>query len=133
MAVMADTIDKIMANLNKEIAGIENRSMGGMLAAGLMVQGGAQKKVPVEHGNLLGSAFTRKAQDGSLAAEVGFSAASAVFVHENMEQKLKGKPRPSGLGKYWGPSGQPKFLESEVNEKQDKIVDVIASHARVKK
>jgi hypothetical protein len=126
-------MDKVLQNLNKEISGIENRSMGGLLAAGLAhVQAPSQKRVPVEYGNLRGSAFTRKAQDGDLAVEVGFSAASALFVHENMEQKLKGEPRPSGLGTYWGPDGQPKFLESTVNENSDKIVDTVAAHARVK-
>jgi hypothetical protein len=126
-------LDKVMTNLNKEIAGIEKRTMGGLLAAGLgHVQAPSQKKVPVEHGNLRGSAFTRKAQDGSLAVEVGFSAAQAVFIHENMEQKLKGEPRPSGLGNYWGPNGQPKFLESTVTENSDKIVETVAKHAEVK-
>lgn len=127
-------MDKMMTNLNKEIAGIENRTMGGLLAAGLgHVQAPSQKKVPVEYGDTRGSAFTRKAQDGSLAVEVGYSAAHAVFLHENMEQTLKGKPRPSGLGNYWGPDGQPKFLESTVNENSDKIVATVAKHAEVKK
>lgn len=132
--VKIEGMENVMASLNKEIAGIEKRTMGGLLAAGLgHVQGPSQKKVPVEYGNLRASAFTRKAQDGSLAVEVGFSAASALFIHENMGQKLKGKPRPSGKGVYWGPNGQPKFLESTVNENSEKIVETVASHARVQK
>ena len=43
---------------------------------------------------------------------VGYTSAYALYVHENMEQKLRGQPRPSGKGVYWGPQGQPKFLEA---------------------
>jgi len=43
--------------------------------------------------------------------------AYAVYVHENMEMKLKGQPRPSGRGKYWDPPGSgPKFLENPARE-----------------
>ena len=133
MAVKVEGVDKVMASLNKEIKGIEGRTMGGLLAAGLKdVQAPSQKRVPVEYGNLRGSAFTRKAQDGTLAAEVGYGAASALFIHENLEQKLKGKPRQSGLGVYWGPQGEPKFLERTVSENQDAIVKTVADHAEVK-
>ncbi len=43
---------------------------------------------------------------------VGYEAAYAVHVHENVEMKLAGQPRPSGIGEYWGPHGQAKFLET---------------------
>lgn len=46
---------------------------------------------------------------------VGYSAPHAVFVHENLEMKLAGIPRPSGRGVYWGrprAPGRSKFLES---------------------
>jgi hypothetical protein len=130
--VKIDGIDQVMANLNKEIAGIENRSMGGLLEGGLTVQGTSQRRVPVEYGNVRGSAYTRKAQDGSLAVDVGYTAAHAVFLHENMEQKLKGKPRPSGLGVYWGPNGQPKFLESAARDESSRVVASVRKHAEVK-
>jgi hypothetical protein len=44
------------------------------------------------------------------SVEVVYTSRYAVYVHENPEMKLKGKPRPSGLGNYWGPEGQSKFL-----------------------
>ena len=49
---------------------------------------------------------------------VGFTAAYALFVHENMEMKLKGQPRTGGRGNYWDPQGiaGPKFLEGPARE-----------------
>jgi len=41
----------------------------------------------------------------------------AIYVHENVEMKLKGLPRPSGRGRYWDPPGSgPKFLENPARE-----------------
>lgn len=47
------------------------------------------------------------------AFEIGFSAPYAIYVHENLEQKWKGRPRrpsPPKKGVYWGPAGGPKYL-----------------------
>lgn len=43
---------------------------------------------------------------------VGYSDPKALFVHELVGMKLQGLPRPSGIGVYWGPHGQAKFLEA---------------------
>jgi hypothetical protein len=57
-----------------------------------------------------------KKQDG-IEVQVGYTAAYAVYVHENIKMVLKGKPRPKkrgrGRGFYWDPQGkaQAKFLE----------------------
>lgn len=131
MTATVNNIDKVLENLNKEISKIENRSSAGLMAAGLKVQALAQRRVPVEYGNLRASAFTRKTPEDPLSVEVGFTAAYAVYIHENMEQTLKGQPRPSGLGVYWGPDGQPKFLESALNELQNEIVQIIVKYAKV--
>jgi hypothetical protein len=47
---------------------------------------------------------------------VGYEAYYAVYVHESVEMKLQGVPRPSGIGRYWDPQGQAeaKFLERAV-------------------
>lgn len=122
-------VRQVQQNLNKEIAAIKGRTVGGLLAAGLIIQADAQRRVPVEYGKLRQFAFTRKAQNNPQAVEVGFSADYAVYVHENLQQKLKGKPRPSGLGVYWGPQGEPKFLERAANAKRDEVVDAVRKHA----
>lgn len=52
----------------------------------------------------------RALKDANASVVVGFNAKQALWLHENKEQKLKGLPRPSGLGVYWGPAGGPNFL-----------------------
>lgn len=133
-------LEEINRNLNRQIAGIKGDVLAGLLAAGLLVQRDAQLHVPVDTGNLKASAYTRKKPDAPAnrpAVEVGFTAAYAVFVHENMEQTLKGQPRTSGSGKgrYWDPQGRagPKFLQNAVANNQRIILDTIAKHAKVKK
>ncbi len=133
MAVHLKGLDEVMKNLNREISNVEGRAVSGLYRAGLLIQGVAQTRVPVEYGHLRQSAYTRKSRDNPNAVEVGFAAAYALFVHENMEQKLRGQPRASGLGKYWGPKGQPKFLESAVSDNQDKIVEIIKTDAGSRK
>lgn len=49
---------------------------------------------------------------------VGFTAAYALWVHENLEMKWKGLPRrPPGKGYYWDPQiAGPKFLENPARD-----------------
>jgi hypothetical protein len=115
--------------LNKALRRIARQSVeaceAGAYAAGLMIQKEAQDRTPVEYGNLQGSAYTQRIPKG---AQVGFTAEYALFVHENMEMKLEGLPRPSGLGTYWNPGG-PKFLERAVSENTQEIMDMILAQA----
>jgi hypothetical protein len=90
-------------------------------AGGLIVQAEAQRRTPVEFGNLQGSAYTQRIR---LGAEVGFSAEYALFVHENIEQELEGLPRPSGLGTYWNP-GESQFLKNALHDKIDELNSII--------
>lgn len=118
--------EQVLQNMNAKINEIRGVTIGGLLAGGLVVQREAQKRVPVDTGNLRASAYTRRAMEpGEKAVEVGFEAAYAVFVHENMEQKLKGERRPSGRGVFWGPRGRPKFLESALYDKMDEVLAAI--------
>jgi hypothetical protein len=61
---------------------------------------------------------------------VGYTSSYAVPVHENVEMKLKGKPRPSGIGKYWGPRGQPKYLEQPAREMEPELRRIIEETAQ---
>ena len=124
MAIEVDGLDDLNRQL-RELAKESPRAVErAAFAGGLKIQGYAQENVPVEYGNLKGSGYTQKIPLGS---EVGFSAEYAIYVHENMEQKLKGEDRPSGLGTYWNPGG-PKFLERAVNENADEVVDLIEAY-----
>lgn len=127
-------LDKTLKNLNKRIDAIPNKSMKGLLTGGLIVQRDAQKHVPVEFGVLRQSAFTRKARNDKevKAVEVGFTAAYAMFVHENLEMRLKGKPRPSGKGVYWGPQGEARFLANSVTRNEEEIVRRVAEASEIK-
>jgi len=52
---------------------------------------------------------------------VGYTAKYALYVHENVEMKWKGKPRKKpAKGKYWEP-GQAKFLEQPARERITEI------------
>jgi hypothetical protein len=121
--------DEVLYKLKGRFNLIKKNTQAGMLAAGLKVQRLSQQRVPVDTGNLRASAYTQKSPDAQLAVEVGYTATYAVFVHENMEQKLKGKPRASGRGVYWGPHGQPKFLESALIDLKGEIARTIAEYA----
>lgn len=124
---------KVLQNINREIEGKKKATMAGLLAFGNVVLGEAKRRVPREYGNLVGSGYARKAADGKKDSkpkvEVGFSADYALWVHENVEMKLKGKPRPSGKGKYWGPKGEARYLVNALNAKQKDAADIIAAYA----
>jgi hypothetical protein len=129
-------LDTVMRNLNREVKGIKGRTLAGLYEAGLKVQASAQRRVPVDTGNLKASAYTRKDPGGQPQVEVGFTAAYAVFVHENLEMKLKGVPRTSGSGKgrYWDPQGRagPKFLQNAVSENVRNILAIVQKTAKVR-
>lgn len=122
-----DGLERVLAALNREVEGIKQRRTAGLMAAGLLVQGRSQKRVPVEYGKLRASAYTKMVTPDIV--EVGYSAKYARYVHENLEQKLKGIPRPSGLGEYWNP-GEPKYLERPFRESKKDILETIRSYSK---
>lgn len=123
-------LDQALKELNKRVSAIKNVTVDGLLAGGLIIQADAQRHVPVEYGVLRQSAYTRKVRGGnSPLVEIGFTAEYAPYVHENLEMKLVGLPRPSGKGVYWGPQGEPRFLANAVDRQMDRVVDVIAKRA----
>jgi len=123
--------DEVMRNLNEQINGIKDRSMAGLLEVGLKIEARSNQRVPREYGNLAASSYTRKAQDEAIAVEIGYTAEYALYVHEDLEMSLKGEPRPSGLGVYWGPNGENKFLEKTIRENTDLIVKIIKKRAEL--
>lgn len=130
MTVRVEGIDRTAKALQTHMRKVRGATMAGLLEGGLQVQATAMERAPHELGNLRGSAYTRRAMDRSFAAEVGFGAEYALAIHENTEQRLKGIPRPSGLGHYWGPQGQPKYLESAMIDERDAVVRAVEKHAR---
>lgn len=137
MADITQGMSKVLENLNKEISGVKNRGIDGLLAGGYIIQADSQERVPVEHGILRSAAFTRKAMDSTPnnpAVEVGYGGAAGAYalaVHENVEEKLKGKKRPSGLGVYWGPHGESQFLLKALIAKSKAAIAAVAAYAAV--
>lgn len=52
----------------------------------------------------------------NVTVEVGYEAQYAAKLHEDIEMKWRGRPRHSGIGVYWGPHGQAKFLEQPARQ-----------------
>lgn len=107
-------LERVVNNLNKHAKKIEKDTLDGLFIAGLKVQRDAQKLVPVDTGNLKGSAYTTK---GDTTVTIGFTANYAIFVHENMEAHHK--------------VGQAKFLEVALRNNQDEILRILQQRAKV--
>lgn len=122
---------------------VEMDKRRGLTKIGLFVKGAAQKNVPVDTGNLRSSAFS-KLSSSMKEVVIGFTAKYAIWVHENLEQKLKGQPRAdfgttkdgvsfgggTGKGSYWD-SGGPKFLERAINDNEATIEKILVNEVRV--
>lgn len=55
-------------------------------------------------------------QEAAQAVVVGYTANYAFAVHERVDMKWRGQERRSGVGVYWGPTGQAKFLEAPARQ-----------------
>lgn len=128
---MGTELDAINKALNKEVDKIKKKTVAGSMALGLMIQREAMLLVPVHLGELRNSAYTQKSPDNPTVIEVGFSAVYAMAIHENLEAKLKGQPRPDGIGVYWGPDGEPQFLLKAVQKVMPNAPAVYAEYAKV--
>lgn len=117
-------LSETIAGLDKAQRAVFKKRRNSLSTVGLFVQAEAQKRVPVEYGNLASSAFTEVRLDHIVT--VGFTAKYAPVVHENLEQKLKGRPRASGKGVYWGPTGENKFLQKAADQNARKITRILA-------
>ena len=113
---------RVLARIAQEVEGTVKRGRAALLGAGLIVEGEAKKRVPVEKGNLRASGYTQMDPNGKLYVRVGFSAAYALWVHESIGMVLRGKPRPSGIGQYWGPKGEARFLANALTAKKTQVV-----------
>lgn len=101
----------------------------GLKKAGLLLQRTSQLRVPVEYGLLKASAYTRANGSGwGTSVTVGYTSEYAAFVHQLVDMKLQGTPRPSGLGpNYWDPAGrgQALFLSSAIQDKKDEAQQLL--------
>jgi hypothetical protein len=108
-------LGSVIGNLNSHVGQIKGKTGRGLLKAGLFIEGKSKPLVPVLTGNLRGSGYTRKT--GPLSVEVGYSAAYAIYVHENLEARHT--------------NGEAKFLQRPLREHEDKIIKIVADEAHV--
>ena len=109
----------ILERKHKEDARIVQAWIRGLKKAGLLLQRESMKLVPVDHGVLRGSAFTRVTGSGSKTdVQVGYTASYAIYVHENLDaahgKQFNAKYRKeisSGQMRSRGPNQSAKFLE----------------------
>src|SRR5262245_23794597 len=80
---------------------------------------------------LMGKLRNLMARGRRVSVLVGYTAKYAIYVHENVEMKLAGLPRPSGLGTYWSPEGAgPKFLERPARSLRAELGGLVANFMR---
>ena len=135
-------IKDVVKNLNKEIKGIQNRSMTGLIKSAIHIRnemdtreplipiGPVAKKKNKGHkgtSNLRSSWFTAPFYKGdNPGLMIGFNANYAVYVHEMLKSR-KGKPI------NWSrPGSGPKFLEAALNRNHKRILQIIQENAKIK-
>lgn len=119
-------VDRVLSNLNKEVAAIENRTVAGVLEAGLTVKRRSMELTPRKTGNLVRSSYVNLYQNVSgPGVEVGYTAKYAPFVHE--------------IYRHWKshkvivhPVGQWKFLETALKELSGTILEIIRKRTKVR-
>mgnify|MGYP001562312082 CR=1 FL=1 len=125
------SLNAVLKNLNSAISEVKTGTDKGVRTLAIKIERGSKLRVPREYGNLAASGYHRKSQD-SAGYEVGFTADYAVYVHENLEMKLKGKKRPSGKGVYWGPKGEARFLSKAIEEQIPTAAATVAGEINLK-
>jgi hypothetical protein len=153
--ISKSNIDAVIANLNREIQGIAGRTQGGLTAAGLFVRAEAQKRCPVDVGNLKNSAYTVTPGGRTLAGGVTFTGAQAEPLIASHKAAIETAARTGlsvGKSEMYAEIGFTafyavyvheidknytvggwKYLERAIHENKAKILQTIRDRARVKK
>lgn len=125
---MSAEMDAIRAALRSAIKRKEEKALAGLQAWALLIERRSKDNVPVEYGQLRASGYTL--QSGPYQFEVGFSASYALAVHEKIDMKWAGKERRSGIGVYWGPHGEAKFLENALNNSRKEGLALVKGYMK---
>lgn len=121
-------VAELRRKLQKHKKKLAQQLSRGLLNAGYLLQRESQKLVPISLGDLRRSAYTRKEGSGfNTVVSVGYELDYALWVHENVLMKWKGKKRRKPFkGVYWGPKGrQAKFLEAPFRERRKELMALI--------
>lgn len=107
----------------------------GIRKATMLLLKESRKLVPVDYGVLKASGYAEvKGKGFDAKGTVGYTAPYAAAVHEKVEMKLQGEPRPGGRGFFWDPQGraQAKFLEAPSRRFGADMRRIIRTEARLK-
>lgn len=121
--------NKVLMNLNKEIAQIEGRSMKGLILAGIHIRRETETGplvVPVDTGNLRHSWVTTsfKVPEG-ISHNIGYNANYAAFVHEMIggDKKIN-----------WNrPNSGSKWFQAALGRNHKQILSIIRENAKIKR
>jgi hypothetical protein len=128
-------VQLVLGNMVRSQSEVTAGAVAGLKRAALLLQRDSQSHVPVEYGPLRASAYTRVTGQGlDTVVDVGYTAAYALYVHEQVAMRLRGQPRPSGHGAFWDPQGQAqaKFLEEPLRRLRPQMSDIIFQSAKIK-
>jgi len=141
-------VDNILRNISKADRMLGKRFAVGAKKAGLFLERESQEIVPVQFGDLKGTAFTRNVGGSGFRCDIiiGYSGETgyAIYVHENLEA-AHGKEfnikhaeeiasaSTSAQKRVWferGENQQAKFLEKPARTKRRKIIRIIKNEMR---
>lgn len=132
-------------NIFKEIAGpTTEKAVYALLSQGAAL---AATMTPVDTSTLINSQYAPQIEqsNGTTVGHVGYTAEYAKWVHD-APGILKGQPRAdfgktssnqsfgggTGVGNYWDPAGEPKFLDKGMQEVALTARATLEKHYRVK-
>lgn len=145
-------MDKVLANLNRAIAGIEGRTKKGMIKATLLVKGDAMRQTPRDLGNLAGSAYTEHNwQTASESVPKYKGPAANKLSSEHSSRKAEGRQQIAGVNglvstigytAYYAPFvheiqknytvGNWQFLRNALVNNEMKILGILKEEAQIR-
>lgn len=151
-------LNKVLKNLNKEIEGVKNKSLKGLISSAILVRRDMEKKfpvIPVDFGNLRASWFIVTSRGKKVS---GFSPnftgeKSGVMISNHTETisdtelLVKGKQPAVGMGfsanyawyvhenvgqNFQKPGSGAKFFQGSLNRNKKEILNTIVKEAKIK-
>ena len=111
--------EEVLRNLKRALDRVREGARAGLEEAGRLIEERSRARTPVATGALRDSAYTAAGETAASdpAVEVGYTAAYAAFVHEDLEARHE--------------TGEAKFLERAVQESEDDVVRIVRERARI--
>lgn len=116
---------RVINMADRFVSDVEQKAARAMTQVLILGASEAASMTPIETSTLINSQFQDvDNQAGKIVGTVGYTAEYALNVHE-AKGTWKGRPRESGRGNYWDPSGEPRFLEKGFEDAEPNIEAVL--------